>query len=245
MALHYLTSSLAGTSRVESIRSSIQQLTGQFHKLRAATEQELQRAGVGVTSLVTEITSLPATKRGPHLEFLKQYTKEFHSCKSVLEVFSHLNTHWDYLNYDMLAHLITGLSLSSLNAQLKEYELKMQHFLNETSLEQFSAAEGEKRYKKPPKGFKKLVSRHKLSPSTSLKEIDTFRQKFADEYDLRKCAIFLLSMRSGSVVLTMLVPESLEMMLRSTDPEFFKEHSIVHLQLNDILIYEEVHVCIL
>ena len=191
------------------------------------------------------ITSLPVTKREPHLKFLKEYIKEFHSCKSVPEVFSHLNTHWDYLNYDMLAHLITDFPLSSLKAQLTIYELRMQRFLNETSLEQFSAAEEEERYMEPPEGFKKLVSQHKLSPSTSLKKIDTFRRKFAHKYDLRACAIFLLSMRSGSVVLTMLVPESLEMMLRSTDPEFFKEHSIVHLQLNDILIYEKVHVCIL
>ena len=92
--------------------------------------------------------------------------------------------------------------------------------------------------------FKKVVSRHKFSPSTSLKEINTLWHKFAHKYDLRACAIFLLSMRNGSVVITMLVPESLEMMLKSTDPEFFKEHSIVHLQLNDILFYEQVHMCI-
>ena len=245
MPTYCLTSSLAGPCPVEAIRSCIQQLTGQFEKLKSATAQELQKAGIGVASLVDKITSLPAKLKEAHREFLKEYNKEFHSCKSVPEVFTHLNTHWDYLNYDMLAHLITGFSLSSLNAQLKEYKLKMQHFLNETSLEQFSEAEEEERYMEPPEGFKKLVSRHKFSPSTSLKEIDTFRRKFAHKYDLRACAIFLLSMRSGSVVITMLVPESLEMMLRSTDPEFFKEHSIVHLQFNDILIYEEVHMCVL
>ena len=202
-------------------------------------QAELQRAGVGVEALVDKIISLPAKKIEPHQEFLKEYSKAFHKCNSTSEVFSHLNTHWTYLNYDLLHHLITDLSLSSLFVQLKEYELKMQHFLDETSLEQFSEAEEEDRYMQPPEGFQKLVSHLKCAPSTSLKEIDALRRRFAHKYNLRACAIFLLSMRSGSVVITMLVPESLEMMMKSTDPEFFRENSIVHLELNDTLIYEK------
>ena len=67
-----LNSSLAGQRSVESICSCTQQLTGQFHKLRSATVQELQRAGVGVASLVYSYDNIPprqeerASPRVPH-----------------------------------------------------------------------------------------------------------------------------------------------------------------------------------
>ena len=185
-----------------------------------------------------KITSLPANIVEPHREFLRKYNEAFQECSSIHGVFTHLNTHWDYLNYDMLEHIITEFSLHSLDEQLEGFKEHRDQFLDDTSLKQFNEAEGDKRCMKPPPGFKELAIDFKLSRSTPLKKIEEFRRKFAYQYGLRECAIILSGVKLTSVIIILLVPESI--VVRPTDYEFFHEHNIVCVKHNGIIRYQQV-----
>ena len=93
-----LTSSLAGQRSVESICSCIQQLTGQFHKLRSAIEQELQRAGVGVASLVYSYGNIPpsqeerASSRVSHRRGDTGSIRHCRTVRNLIQVSSSLTT---------------------------------------------------------------------------------------------------------------------------------------------------------
>ena len=210
-----------------------------FVSLRTATRHELERAGVRVALLLDTLYDLPTAKKDQHREFLMKYERHFEDCRSIEGVFLKLNTYWNYLNMDILANLITKFSLKCLYTQLSRYEEELEHFMERTTLREYYEVEADQEQKEVPEGFTKLVSKHIWERPIYLKMVDEFRRRFARIYNLHACAVILVSMDIGSVVITMMVPESLVAMVNSTGTEFFKEHGIVHLQLNGTCVYEQ------
>ena len=230
MSLYFLT----------GVQAQIKQLKDQFEALEDATKIDLESERVLIGKLVKVIFSLPTDKMELHRDFLIKYTKELISSETINEVFLKLDTHnyWDYLNTDILEHIIAKFSLPS-QTQLEDYKRQQQQFMERTTVEEFCEAEGDRRHIDPPPAFVKLISQHEWEPPTYLKKVDEFRKTFALKYDLHESAVILVGMRGGSVVITMMVPESLVAMVNSTDTGFFKEHGIVHLQLNGTCVYKQ------
>ena len=212
-----------------------------FKALEDATETYLKKKGIQVEDLVKVIYSLPPTASMElHQEFLMKYAKEFEDSHTIRVVFLKLDTHkyWDYLNVNLLENIITEFSLPS-QTQLEDYKIEQQEFLEQTTVEEFCKVEGDGQHIDPPPALVKLISQHEWEPPTYLKKVDDFRKKFALKYDLRESAVILAGIRGGSVVITMMVPESVVAMDHSTGTEFFKEHGIVHLQLNGTCVYKQ------
>ena len=225
---------------VTAVQANISQLRHEFDSLRTATRQELEKAQVSVESLVDALyDDLADDVIDLHRDFLMQNEKHLAECKKIRCVFHKLSLWWNYLNIDILAHLITTIPIRSLNTQLKVYEEQLQHFMKHTTLRDYYEVEANKQKYKIPEGFVELVSEHSWEPPVYLKKVDEFRREFAHEYRLHKCAVILVSMDIGSVVITMMVPESVVAMVNSTGTEFFKEHGIVHLQLNGTCVYKQ------
>ena len=230
MSLYFLT----------GVQAQIKQLKDQFEALEDATKIDLENERVLIGKLVKVIFSLPTDKMELHRDFLIKYTKELISSETINEVFLKLDTHnyWDYLNTDILEHIIITFSLPS-QTQLEDYKIQQQQFMERTTVEEFCEAEGDRRHIEPPPAFVKLISQHEREPPIYLKKVDDFHKEFALKHDLRESAVILVGMRGGSVVITMMVPESVVAMVHSTGTEFFKEHGIVHLQLNGTCVYKQ------
>ena len=225
---------------VAAVQADITQLRSQFKALEDATQVHLQRRNIPVSKLTDVIYSLPTAKKELHQEFLMKFADQFENSETISVVFRRLDTHnyWDYLNIDILNHIITEFSLPS-HTQLQVYKEKQQHFMEETTVEEFYETEGDRQHIEPPAGFTKLITKHKWKSPIYLKEVDDFRVQFARKYDLREWAVILMSVWGGSVIITMMVPESVIPLVNSTGTEFFKEHSIVHLLLNGTCIYKQ------
>ena len=73
-----------------------------------------------------------------------------------------------------------------------------------------------------------------------LRHVEDFLRAFADKYNLKRCAVIVVGMDRGSVVITLLVPESIELKITSVDPEFISSHGIIHMIFNDITVYPQV-----
>ena len=210
-----------------------------FVFLRSATRKELEEAGVSVASLLDTLYDLPTAKKARHREFLMKYEKYFEDCTSIEGVFLKLNTYWNYLNIDILVHLITKFSLRCLYSQKRVYEEQLEQFMKRTTLREYYEVEADHEQIEAPAGFIELVSKHNWEPPIYLKTVDEFRRRLARNYDLHVCAVILVSMDIGSVVITMMVPESVVAMVNSTGTEFLKEHGIIHLQLNGTCVYPQ------
>ena len=226
-------------SLLTGVRTDIAQLKNMFVSLRNATREELEKAGISTDTLLDTLYDLPIANKKQHREFLMKYKKHFEDCENIRSIFRNLSTYWNYMNIDILAHLITQFSLHCLYMQLKAYEEKLEQFMERTTLQEYYEVEADKEQKEAPKGFSKLVSKHNWKPPTYLKTVDEFRRRFARKYNLHACAVILVSMNIGSVVITMMVPESVAAMVKSTGAEFFKKQGIIDLQLNGTCVYEQ------
>ena len=72
--------------------------------------------------------------------------------------------------------------------------------------------------------------------------LQVFRRKFADYCGLKSCAVMVVGIVEGSIVITMLVPESVESTIRSLDPEFIEVHSITHIMFKGFAVYSQVSI---
>ena len=223
-----------------AVQADIIQLRSQFKALEDATQLHLERRNIPVGNLTNVIYSLPNAKKRLHQKFLMKFAEEFIDSETIGVVFRRLDTHnyWDYLNIDILNHIITEFSLPS-HTQLQAYKERQQQFMEKTTVEEFYETEGDRQYIEPPAEFKNLITQHKWKSPIYMKEVDDFRMRFARKYDLHEWAVILMSVRGGSVTITMMVPESVIPLVNSTAIEFFKEHSIVHLWLNGTCVYKE------
>ena len=227
-------------STIEKVQSHIDWLKKMFKSLKDAALAEIERAGISIATLVDKITSLPAPRQEQYKRFITKYRG-----KTATQLFLHC--HWEYLNCDILGILITEFcrSLSSpceLVQQFAVYKRDLRQFMKHTTVSLFCKANKDMGYQESPNGFLKLYSRHVWRPPITLEKIDDFRRRFAYKYNLRSCTVFLLSLEHGSIAITMQAPESVELMIKTSDNEFFKEHGIVLMRLNDTVVYQEVSV---
>ena len=123
-----------------------------------------------------------------------KFADHFEGSETISVVFRRLDIHnyWNYLNIDILNHIITEFSLPS-HTQLQAYKEKQQQFMEETTVKEFYDTEGDRQYIEPPAGFTKLITQLKWKSPIYLKEVDDFRRKFAHKYDLREWAVILMS----------------------------------------------------
>jgi len=130
---------------VEAVQGNIEHLKELFKALEDTTETDLQNVRVRIKHLVKVICSLPTAMKDLHQDFLMKFAEEFKDSHTITVVFFKLDTHkyWDYLNTDILEHIITHFSLPC-KAQLGAYKAEQQQFMEQTTVEQFCEAEGDK-----------------------------------------------------------------------------------------------------
>ena len=229
---------IAGTNVEQDIKS----LRRQFKNLKTATCTAVEKKGVGLAELVDGVVDLPAVEEQDDDFFIKR-ADDIRKSESVPAVFDRLHRHWDYLHPDIYGHLIDEFSLTDVSPKLTKYQRKLDLFLDRTLLTDFCRVEGRRmRLITPPANFALLVTKHLHPPPVYLRDVEVFRRKFADYCGLKSCAVMVVGIVEGSIVITMLVPESVESTTRSLDSEFIKVHSITHIMFKGFAMYSQVSI---
>ena len=170
--------------------------------------EQLREKGVSVEDLCDTITSLYCLQNDTSMNvFVDERIERFYSCRSVVVVFGILNTYWSYLSYHLLEHVIGQYSLEDLKKQMEEFKAEVNLFKEETPLGVFANAE-KKVDSKIPDGFKTLISNHKFSKDSFLKEVEKVRVELNNEYRFEYCALMLNDVLPGSIKIVWLIPTS-------------------------------------
>ena len=238
-----------------AVRSNVKKLNNTFVALKNAIQSELEdpkdgREAVSVSDAVNEIMASQTVSRNPHKKKFLKNKMTLRSSKNIRlhrdqhqSVLDCLGLEWDYLNPDIYENLINDFSLHSLDEQLAEYRAELQQFMDEMPVAVFNTMMGQKRqYKKIPKGFKELVTNHNWKSPVYLKDVDEFRQSVAAEYGLRQCTVLLVALGTPLVTISLVVPFTIESLIKSTKPEFFKKHNITKMTYNGSLVTSEVSI---
>ena len=205
--------------------------------------EKLKEDEVSVEDLCDKVTSLNCLRNDTSITFfVDERIERLYSCRSVVVVFGILNTYWSYLSYHLLEHIICQYSLEDLGKQMEEFKAEVDLFKKETPLGVFAGIE-KKIDSEIPSGFRKLISKHKFSKDSFLKEVEKVRVELKNEYRFEDCALMLNDVLPGSTKIVWLIPTSATqhvLQVTSTlERGRFRTIRMVELEFQGECIYED------
>ena len=119
--------------------------------------------------------------------------------------------------------------------------MDLERFRRSTTLEVFCQAEPH-RETDPPPDFRKMVSKHDWPETVTLEDVETFWRSLQKIYKMKKCAVMVKSVKTGSFTVNWLVHVSVVEMLRKKRAlTVFKEFSVTRLEIHtstQICVYQ-------
>ena len=225
------------------MQQRIELLNKCFERLENAALIQLQEKEFTVKDLCHKVTSLKCLRNDNSIQFfVLDQIERFNKSSTVDAVFYILNTYWSYLSYHLLEHVINQCSLEDLKIQMEEFKTEVNLFKEETPLGVFAHAE--KKIESPiPDCFTKLISKHKLSKDSYLKEVERVRVELKNEYRFEDCALMLYDVLSGSIEIVWLIPKSAtQHVLKVTstmETGRFRKIMLVELEFQGECIYKD------
>ena len=237
------------TGSVVEIKAKIKHFHRRFNDIKESTIQCLKKCQMAVNVVVFLLTSICAMDEHEH--FLEKKHKELHDCKNHWELFGMLNFYWNYLSYDLLDQLLEELTLKessflSIGREMENYKTDLLKFRQRTTLKLFCQADTSTECDPPPE-FRKLVVKHDWPDTVTLEDVEKFRRRYSQTYNLRKCAMMLHNIRSGSFTVTWFVPVTVIDILRiskkrAVNVMVYKEFEVsrleIHVQATAICVYQ-------
>ena len=208
-----------------------------------STIECLEKCKMVVKTVVFLLMSIKAVDE--HKMFLKKEHKTLRKCEDHWELFGDLNLYWNYLAFDLLEQLIEVLTLKQaefdpIATEMASYKGELENFRRSTALELFCLAEASKLGANIPESFKEVVVKFEWPGEVNLEMVEEFRQRYAQAYNLDKCAMLIYSIRAGSFTVTWLLPNSvLDRLTKTTAPvQLFRHFRVIRLDIDGKCFYK-------
>ena len=153
------------------------------------------------------ILKLPLSVREDNENFFDRKNAKINKAVTFDELFTCLSTYWSYLNHSLLGGIILRYGTQELKDDIKAFSREVDEFRKVTTIEVFQEIEPPPRVV-PPAGFQEFVTKHALSLTSTLEDIECIRHEFCEKFHLHKFAFYLVRVLKGSVLITWLVPHS-------------------------------------
>ena len=228
------------------VKSEIEGFEVRFDEMKEAAIQCLVKFQITVMVVVYTLTSISADSMDEHKVFLEEKHEAFLQCKHHRELFGCLNFYWNYLAYDLLDELVKALSRKESSfldviEMMNVYKVDLKQFRIRTPLKLFCQAQRKKK-DDPPPGFRKMVISHKWPDTITLDDVETFRQSYTFEFNLRKCAMMCNGIVHQCFIVTWFIPLSVIPLLKKKRPlKVFQKFHISRLEINGCCVYQIPH----
>ena len=224
-------------------KKRIEDLEEKYLALVEKTQTEVMKQNPKIATFCTKITLLPTSLKDEHQQYIKDNLPQLYRADSIPEIFGLLNLYWNYLHYGLLQRIIEVYGSKDTKKLMKSYIRDVESFQQETTLAMFWEANPKQKSPKQVEGkiVEALTSHVKLTSSSLLTSVEELRQEFAREFLLLDVAIVIKKILPGSVIIVWLMPAkgaiTLRNLVKEGKVEFFKQHHIFKLQVDDDIIY--------
>ena len=163
--------------------------------------QCLEKCCIAVMTVVYMLTEIQSVAQ--YKVFLEEKHKSLCQCEDHWELFSMLNFYWNYLSPDLLDQLLEELiqkesSFEDISKEMEKYNSDLQKFRQHTTLKLFCQADIYTSTEcDPPPEFRKIVIEHKWPDTVTLEDVEKFRRRYSQTYNLQRCAMMLYNMGVG------------------------------------------------
>ena len=175
-----------------------------------------------------------------HVPFLTEIAEDK---KTVLEVWVKLSPYLNFLNYEILQHILFNFSDDNLQREMEEYESLMEEFFQETKLCDFLDCWPVRGKTPPVDQLCDFVVKQKKDWNTcTLHDLDLLEKSLARKLFLPTFAVILRDASPGCVSVTFSIPVSLTAQLQSavrgTQLKEFVDMEIETIILDGVVCYE-------
>ena len=214
----------------QSIKQQVKQLQDHFIRLAYCTYEELVDKGVSVHNVHAWLISLDVFRQREHQDFIKDNLTNIEKGTHLSNLWARLGTYWNFLNFDLLKHVIKKFGSENLKQKMKSYKCDLQSFRRVTRVCDFIdcwPVQGEA----PEADLREFVTKMKHDwNNCTLEDLDKIKGVITCKFFIPKFALWLRDIKEGCITIVWLIPVSLVKALQEaiegTSSEFFMEHKI-------------------
>ena len=220
----------AALQDIQSIKQQVKQLQDHFIHLAYCTYEELVDKGISVHNVHAWLISLDVFRQREHQEFIKDHLTNIEKGTHLSNLWARLGTYWNFLNFDLLKHVIKKFGSEDLKQKMKSYKCDLQWFQRVTRVCDFIdcwPVQGEA----PEADLREFVAKMKHDwNNCTLEDLDKIKGVITCKFFIPKFALWLRNIKEGCITITWLIPASfvkeLQEAIESTSSEFFMEEKI-------------------
>ena len=224
---------------MEILRTKIVTLQKTFIKLRRSVYMLIRNEPVDI--FVADLLGTDINGQTHHTPFLKEITK---GQETVIDVWSELSPYLNFLNYEILQHILFTSGDETLQGEMEKYASDVETFFHETRLRDFLACWPVRGEKPPEDDLKQfVVTKHKLDWNTcTLHDLDQLEKSLARKLFIPNFLMLLKDACSGSVSVTFSVPSSvashIQLVLGQIELKEMANMEIESITVDGVVCYE-------
>ena len=218
----------------KSFRQSVEQLESRFSDLVYCTYLLLTDKGIEARHLRAFLTALDLSRRKEHGEFVDNI---FECGTNFYDLWCKLCNYWNFLNFNLLEHVINKFGSSDLKHQMKSYTCDLQKFRSATRLCDFVDCWPVTGETPPTSDLQTFVVKMNLIwERCTLEDLETFKGVITHKLFLPDFVLRLEKIKKGSITVMWFLPAPFVkpslMAIRRTSIEFFLEQKIETISIN-------------
>ena len=214
-----------------SVKQHVRQLEDRFLELAECTYELLVDRSIDVNRLHARLVSLDVFRRHEHQEFIDKHLMNIDRNMTFNNLWARLGNYWDFLNFDLLEHIINKFGSAGLKHKMKSYKCDLQSFRKSTRLCDFIDCWPVRGQTPPEMELREFVTKvgHQWENCT-LEDLETLKGIITHKFFLPEFTLRLREIMEGSVTITWLIPapfvKSLQEEVQHTSSEFFMKQNI-------------------
>ena len=213
------------------VKQHVRQLEDRFLELTECTYELLVDRNIDVNRLRARLVSLDVSRKHEHQEFINNHLMNVDQRMTFTDLWARLGNYWDFLNFDLLEHIINKFGSEDLKRKMESYKHDLQSFRRSTRLCDFIDCWPVRGQTPPEMELRDFVAKvgHHWENCT-LEHLETLKGFITHKFFLPEFTLQLKKLTKGSITITWLIPvsfvKSLQEDVQHTSSEFFMEQNI-------------------
>ena len=217
----------------ESVKQQVSRLQTRFRDLVISTYRILirERVDVDLRGFRSSLLALDVFQKHEHQQFINDHLMKIEPATTFDDLWAKLNNYWNFLNFDLLEHIVSIFGSEELKQKMESYEHDLQSFRKATRVCDFISCWPVKGQTPPKKELRKFVAKMKHDwDNCTLEDLETLKGVITRKFFLPKFAFRLRKIKRGCITITWLIPEpfvnALQEAVETTSSDFFTEQKI-------------------